>query len=126
MDFDFTSQTDLVPKIISIFPEFEAEWGSWQGDEYPGSSPHVVYMALMPVLDRLDPSEKQIRQFADLINGAVAMGGDAENAVATCLLEHLRGRSFCKKVQPHLSKASRKRLSANFTQAIAGAMPPLR
>lgn len=114
MTIDFASQADLAQKLIAIFPEFEAEWASWREDESVSSSPHVVYMALMPLLGRLDPSEKQIKKFADLINGAVATGGIAENAVRTCLLEHFRGVSLCKKVKPYLSKDSKQRLSAYF------------
>lgn len=115
MAIDFASQSDLVQALTSIFPEFGPEWAKWCEDgEPPSHSAHVVYMALMPLLGRLDLSEKQARKFAELVNGAVAAGGTAENAVSTCLLEHVRGLPALKKVRPFLSKDARLRLSAYF------------
>lgn len=112
---DFASQADLVQELVSIFPEFEAEWASGCEDGEPlSSSPHAVYMTLLPMLGRVEPSERQIRKFADLVNGAVAAGGLAENAVSTCLLEHFRGASLFKKVRPYLSASAKQRLSAHF------------
>jgi len=115
MAIDYASQADIVQALSSIFPEFASEWAEeCVGGVPPSDSAHVVYMTLMPLLGKIDMSEKQARQFAGLVNDAVAAGGVAENAVATCLLEHFRGSSAFRKVRPYLSKDAKLRLSAHF------------
>ncbi|GAA0709596.1 hypothetical protein ISN75_01910 [Dyella marensis] len=116
MAIDFASQADLVRQLSSIIPEFASEWAEWRDGESPlSSNPHVVYMALMPLLGRVELSDKQCKALAELINGAVAAGGMAENAVFTCFLEHFRNVPVHKRVKPYLRNDAKLRLSANFT-----------
>ena len=115
MVIDFASQADLVRQLSSIILEFASEWAEWRDGESPlSSNPHVVYMALMPLLGRVDLTDKQCKALAELINGAVAAGGLAENGVSTCLLEHFRGVAVHKRVKPYLGSDAKLRLSANF------------
>jgi len=57
-------------------------------------------------------SEKQIKEFAQLVNAAVDAGGDLENAFGTCFLEHLGQIKAKKPLNGFLSKASKERLHA--------------
>jgi hypothetical protein len=52
-------------------------------------------------------SEKQMREIGDLINAAVADDSPLENAVSTCLLEHLRQIKASKKLAPFLSSIAK-------------------
>jgi hypothetical protein len=57
-------------------------------------------------------SLQQIERLASLINAAVDAGGNSENAVATCFLEHLGQVGLYKVFKPLLAKEARKRLHA--------------
>ncbi len=106
------AQAELVNKLIAIFPEFEAEWASWcKSEELRSSSLHAVYIAFFPLLSGPTVSDKQLKQFAELANAAVSAGGNAENAISTCVLEHLGRSKVVKSLRQYLSKDARHRLS---------------
>jgi hypothetical protein len=48
-----------------------------------------------------------VAAFCTLINGCVSAGGDMENAVCTCLLEHASQVGIAKTIRPHLSEAAK-------------------
>jgi hypothetical protein len=101
-------QADLIAALVRIFPQFAAEWAlEVEGDEFPSTSLHSVYMALLPVISNFRPSERQWRSFADHLSEAVAAGGDRENAADTCVLEHLHQVGLNKLLAPLLSEQAR-------------------
>ncbi len=57
-------------------------------------------------------TERQLRNFAEVINSAVDAGGTLENAFSTCFLEHLEQIKCRKPLLSFLSAASRTRLHA--------------
>lgn len=115
MSSNLALQMDVVERLVSIIPAFKAEWAArCDGEEIPWSTPHAAYIVFLPVLKRTELTERQANAFACLANGAVAQGGAAENAISTCILEHLRGSQVLKALKPHLSDEARRRLSPYF------------
>ena len=57
-------------------------------------------------------SDKRIRQLADLVNVAVSMDDDLENAMSTCFLEHLHQIQARKALAPYLSPEAKRRMHA--------------
>jgi hypothetical protein len=106
------TQDQLLEELTTIFPDFKAYWLDGQEDgDFPNTSLHSVYQDLITFLgDGITP--KQWQSLAELINDAVAFGGDPENAVATCLLEHLGQAGLTKHLRPLLTPAARSRLHA--------------
>jgi hypothetical protein len=99
------SQSDLVNDLVQIFPEFAAYWeGDNEEEEFRSSSLHSVYMSFLPFLGTVQPTQKQWALLADHLSNAVAAGGDLENAVDTCVLEHLHQVRLNRIIRPLLSK----------------------
>jgi len=98
-------QSDLVKDLDRIFPEFASYWEKENEDEdYPSSTLHSVYMSFLPFLLDAQPTQKQWRLLAEHLSEAVAAGGDRENAVDTCVLEHLHQVKLNRILRPLLSK----------------------
>jgi hypothetical protein len=57
-------------------------------------------------------SERQLRNLGRLLNEAVAVDDDLENAVSTCFLEHLRQTGSYKSLAPFLSKQAKDKTHA--------------
>ncbi len=105
-----TPQTDLVAELTKIFPEFQSEW-DWAKESFLGSeSPHAVFLSFLPFVSRLSPLPRQLKALAAVLNGAVAAGGDAENAVATCFFEGLGRGPLLRALRPLLTAETKKRL----------------
>jgi hypothetical protein len=109
-----TKPIELVEKLIRIFPSFEAEWDGGEAFMYENSnfSTHSVFLTFGPISNKLlsEATEKQIKNFCNLINNLVKEGGESENAVSTCFLEHasqLKVRTF---IQPYLTKEAKNEL----------------
>lgn len=101
-------QADLVNDLVAIFPDFALWWEKdSEEDEFRSSSLHSVYMSFLPFLGDVTPTQKQWRLLADHLSKAVAAGGDRENAVDTCVLEHLHQVKLNRVVRPLLSKKAR-------------------
>ena len=110
---DDQSQDELLAALFAIFPAFQAEWlADLEGDTWPSDSLHSVYQSFLPYLSAANPSQEQLQRLASLIDGAVAAGGSAENAVSTCFLEHLGEVGLLRPLSPLLGAASRSRLRA--------------
>ena len=102
------SQAQLLLDLSGIFPEFAAYWArETEGDEFPSKTLHVVYMSFVPFLGSLSPTQAQWQRLADLISREVAAGGDRENAVDTCMLEHLHQVKLNRVLRPLLSRAAK-------------------
>lgn len=88
----FVSPELLEQHLIKLFPLSEPEFEKEDEDIGYESPPtyHRVWMSLSPVAWKClsGASERTLRRFVDLINREVAEGGDRENAVSTCFLEH--------------------------------------
>ena len=107
------TQDQLLAELKAIFPGFEAYWlDGREDDDFPSSSLHCVYQDLITFLGGASVTPKQWQRLATLINAAVAAGGDPENAVSTCLLEHLGQVGLIKYLRPLLTPAARSRLHA--------------
>lgn len=109
-----TTSKQLVEKLIAIFPEFDEEWDHGEGFGYENDdfSAHSVFLTFNPVSTKLldNATEKQTKNFCDLINSLVDEGGDSENAVSTCFLEHATQLKVRKKIKPFLSAKAKNEL----------------
>ena len=104
---------DLVAALIDLFPGFRDEWD--EGEGYGGIGQynfHTVFMELAPFCSGYlaEASPRTVEAFCTLINNFVASGGDMENAVSTCLLEHSSQVGIAKTIRPHLSQAAKTEL----------------
>ena len=103
------SQTDLVNDLVEIFAAFASYWVEDNEDEeFRSSSLHSVYMSFLPFLGRSQPTQAQWQLLANHLSTAVACGGDQENAVDTCVLEHLHQVKLNRVLRPLLSKAAQR------------------
>lgn len=98
--------------LAVLDPTFGTEW---ELDEYgPDFNHHAVMQAFAVHLGRnqTNYSAGQLRTLGDWLNEAISAGGDIENAVSTCLLEHLRQLRLNRALWPYLSKAAKERTHA--------------
>lgn len=104
---EINSPVELFAALTAMFPEFAAEWE----DDEEVKTYHRIVLRLTPLITGyLREAPAQLKAFADLVNTMVAAGGDKENAVSTCLLEHASQVSLRKLIRPHLSAAVRRQL----------------
>ena len=98
----------MLAAIVAICPEFQAEWKADNpyivGDKF---SVHTVYMSFLPYLAAAGCSGKQLRKIAALVDHAVRAGGDSENAVATCFLEHVHQVGLTSALKPLLGSETK-------------------
>lgn len=95
----------LVDDLAKLFPQFEAEWyESTEGDPWSHTL-HAVWMSFAPFCrGYLESATKRDQiKFCKLINQHVSEGGNSENAVSTCLLEHASQIGIRTLVRKHLS-----------------------
>jgi hypothetical protein len=105
--------SQLLDHLIAIFPEFYSEWSKGESHRYSEQySYHSVFQEFAPVsyriLNRATPN--QIQEFCELINHMVDIGGELENAISTCFLEHASQIGVSKIIKPFLSKEAKKEL----------------
>lgn len=107
-DFDPFEPADLAARLTELFPPFAAELVELDGP----CTLHAVVLRLTPritgYLEVADP--KKIKAFCELVNVMAQAGGDAGNAIATCLLEHASQVRVRKIIAPHLRSAAKKEL----------------
>ena len=99
---------ELLDAIGEVFPRLRAEF---EDDEQPESF-HTVVLRLTPVVTHLleTANERERERFGAIVNEMVRLGGDHENAISTCLLEHA-SQVQCKRLMaPHLSKEALRNL----------------
>ncbi|MCU7844769.1 MAG: hypothetical protein KZQ93_13110 [Candidatus Thiodiazotropha sp. (ex Monitilora ramsayi)] len=106
-----TKPSDAVDKLIRIFPGFEEEWDGGEGFGYENNnfSMHSVFLTFGPVSNGLltKATEKQIKSFCVFLNELVKEGGNSENAVSTCFLEHASQLKVRNILKPYLSKEAK-------------------
>lgn len=103
-----TTPEKIVKELISIFPEFEKEWDNGEGLGYEENnfSAHSVFLTFGPVSNNLfeGANDKKIKKFCEFVNLLVKEGGNSENAVSTCFLEHASQFNIRNNIKPYLSK----------------------
>jgi hypothetical protein len=99
---------ELLARLIESFPSFEAEWLADRAAESDAPiTLHSVWMSFRPYIGKLSLAPAQAERLAALLNEAVAVGGNSENAVSTCFLEALGPSPLRKAVWPLLWPATR-------------------
>lgn len=97
----------LAHVLAEFFPIFSDELIDEEIHSY-----HWVLMLFAPIsaqaLESAD--ERTIRRFCDLINQMVSAGGELENAVSTCFLEHASQIGVRKIIKPFLSREAKAEL----------------
>jgi len=101
------SPSHLADVLKALFPTFADELRNEEIASY-----HWVFTLLSTrVAGYLQSSSEQTaKTFSALLNSMVARGGDQENAVSTCLLEHASQIGIRKLIRPHLSTEARLQL----------------
>jgi len=102
----FDTSRDLRAALVKLFPDFGAE----PADE--PESYHRVVMDLAPFVTRYleQGSPRTAEAFGELVSGMVGAGGDQENAIETCLLEHASQLRCDDLLRPHLDDRTRRAL----------------
>lgn len=109
------SPEQLCKTLLDIFPRFKEALDRNENED--NSSPLTYQSVMMDFTyffgkEQDSFSEKQLCQFASLVNTAVMKSGPLENAFATCFLEHLHQIKVTKLLNPHLSKLARSKSHA--------------
>jgi hypothetical protein len=104
---------EMLAQLQVIFPTFDHEWDE---DEWPGMS-RTCHGVVRDLADYFPSNvaaltEQQVIEFAYWLNGSVEAGGDVENAVSTCFLEHSRQIGVFELLAPHLTPLARSRTHA--------------
>ena len=101
------SPTRLFERLVALFPSFLAELQDEEIESY-----HQVVTRLTPVITgylRGSP-DRTLREFCHVVNLMVDAGGDRENAISTCFLEHASQVGVAKLIRSHLGKMAKKEL----------------
>lgn len=105
----------LRQKLIGLFPNCEQSFVD--DDEYdygytPPMTYHYVWMRFAPIAKACltESNDKTRKAFYVILNDMVDKGGDEENAVSTCLLEHASQLGLKKMLKPYLSKGAQRQL----------------
>ena len=101
------SQAQLVLDLSKVFPAFADYWERDIEGDLPSKSLHAVYMSFLPFLGGSSPTQAQWQLLASIISREVAAGGNRENAVDTCMLEHLHQVKLNKVLRPLLSEQAK-------------------
>ena len=104
---DIESPVSLAATLTKMFPAFANEL---EGEEI--TSYHQVIQRLAPMVSGYLQSapKKTVQRFCEVVNEMVAAGGERENAVSTCLLEHASQVKVRKIISSHLSAAAKQQL----------------
>jgi hypothetical protein len=105
------SPRDTIQFLVSLDPAFETELE----DEDLDSMNHHAVMALFAQYFGANVggfTVNQLRRLGDWLSAAVAAGGDIENAVSTCFLEHAHQLKVNRILRPFLSKEAKGQVHA--------------
>lgn len=107
--------SELKAFLVGAFPSFEVWWSELDGDDrLPGE--RITFHRVMAEFTvyfgkrRADFTEKQLASLGKMIDAAVEKGGELENAVSTCFLEHLHQIGGEHLLRRFLSAPSRRKL----------------
>ena len=101
------SPSELAEQLIGLFPAFAAELEDEVIENY-----HQVIQRLAPAIaGYLQASpESTVKKFCELVNFMADAGGERENAISTCLLEHASQVQVRKIIRPYLGVAAKREL----------------
>jgi hypothetical protein len=104
---------ELSASLEAIFPEFGSE-DLLQDADTSNYGLHTVMRHFTEYFgtEGSTASERQLRALGGLIDEAVAVDDQLENAVSTCMLEHLRQIKAYKTLSPFLSSKAKQRTHA--------------
>jgi hypothetical protein len=104
---DIESPADLVDRLTQLFPALTGEF-----EDEPVESYHQVIQLVAHRFAALlgASSERATKDFCALINAMVSKGGDQENAISTCLLEHASQVGIRVLIRPFLTPAAKSEL----------------
>ena len=104
---EIDAPTQLARRLTKLFPSFARELQDEELDSF-----HQVVFLLAPVVTEYlrNASVETVEEFCKLINFMVACGGEKENAISTCLLEHASQIKINRIIRPHLSSAAKREL----------------
>ena len=104
------SPDELLERLFTIFPRFQANYDGPIFDQ-PLSYDSVLTAFTSDFgLEFPNSSDDQLRDFAALLNAAVADGGELEHAFSQCFLDHALQIHLDQLLWPHLSGAARERI----------------
>ncbi len=108
------SPEELQEQLVAFYPALEKEIEG-EGFDYgykPNLTYHQTWMAFAPIAnDCLTKSNSRtLKAFCEIINYMVSEGGDKENSVSTCLLEHASQIKIGKIIKPYLSQGAKSEL----------------
>jgi len=108
---------ELWTRLVALFPNF-ADWHTLNDldqDERDGAPMLHAVMHSFSTWFGGDPTSmtpEQLNGLAMLLNQAVSVDDDLENAVSTCFLEHLRQIKGYKMLAPYLSATAKRKTCA--------------
>jgi hypothetical protein len=102
---------DTAEFLIALDPPFETELELEDPQELNNHRIMMIFAKYFAA-NRASFSAKQLRRLGDWLNSAVAAGGELENAVSTCFLEHVRQLKVNRMLAPYLSQAAKDRTHA--------------
>ena len=108
---------DLWEMLLGVFPGFIQDCSREDFREAAASGEATLHMVMREFCSHYSCrqeqfSAKQLRSLGDIVNDAVTVDDDLENAMATCFLEHLRQVRGYKALAPYLSSAAKARTHA--------------
>ncbi|BCG65201.1 MAG: hypothetical protein methR_P3026 [Methyloprofundus sp.] len=106
---------ELQHKLVELYPSLEKELEEEDGFDYgykPEITYHHVWMAFTIIANEcLTGSDiKTLKKFCYIVNYMVGEGGDKENSVSTCLLEHASQIGIIKIIKPYLVSGAKNEL----------------
>jgi hypothetical protein len=104
------SPDELLGRLFTIFPRFQANYDGPIFDQ-PLSYDSVLTAFTSDFgVDFPNSSDDQLRDFAALVNAAVAHEGELEHAFSQCFLHHAMQIHLDQLLWPYLSSAARERI----------------
>jgi hypothetical protein len=104
------SPDELLQRLFTIFPQFRANYDGPIYDQ-PLSYDSVLTAFTSDFgAEFARSTDNQLRDFATLVNQAVASGGELEHAFSSCFLDHALQIHIDEVLWPYLSSAAREQI----------------
>jgi hypothetical protein len=107
---------ELWELLLAVFPGFigDCSLEDFREAEASGEASHMVMREFCSHYSCCQEqfSAEQLRSLGDIVNEAVTIDDDLENAIATCFLEHLHQVRGYKALAPYLSSAAKAKTHA--------------
>ena len=106
-----TTAAELESTLVGIFSSFATELAKVEADppEFGERTLYAVLLDFAPYFARHAKSfsEHQLEGFGHFLHAALQTGGQLENALSTCFLEHAHQLKVSKQLRQALRKAQR-------------------